>query len=47
MCRNKDFLKEVLTEAKALMPLDQVKRVNMPYFDELAVLHFWPEMQND
>lgn len=29
------------------MSLGEVKRVNMPFFDELAVLHFWPDMKND
>lgn len=46
-CRNKDFLKEVLTEDKALMALDKVNRINMPHYDELAVLKFWPDMRGN
>ena len=42
--RNKDFLKEVLAGTKALLPLNQVKRVNMPPFDELSVKDLWPQM---
>jgi hypothetical protein len=44
MCRNKDFLKEVLTSDKELLPLRRVSRVNMPHYDELSVTAFWPEM---
>ena len=39
---NKDFLKLVLTEEKALLQLDQVKYVNVPHYDELSVKKFWP-----
>ena len=45
ICRNKDFLKEVLSGTKDLMPLDQVRRVNMPYYDELSVRDLWPQMR--
>ena len=44
---NKDFLKEVLKEEKQLMPLNEVNRVNVPLYDELAVTTFWPMMQED
>jgi hypothetical protein len=44
MCRNKDFLKEVLTNDKELLALSRVNRVNMPHYDELSVTAFWPEM---
>ena len=44
---NKDFLKEVLTEDKALLRLDQVSRVNVPLYDELSVGNIWPMMKND
>ena len=43
----KDFLKEVLTEEKCLLKLDQVKRVNVPFYDELSVVNLWPMMQSD
>ena len=44
---NKDFLKEVFTEKKKLLKLNDVKRVNVPLFDELSVVKFWPMMQTD
>ena len=44
---NKDFLKEVLTEEKYLLRLDQVKRVNVPLYDELSVIKLWPMLQSD
>jgi len=39
---NKDFLKEVLSEKKKLLELNSVKRINVPKYDELSVLSFWP-----
>ena len=44
---NKDFLKEVLAEDKALLRLDQVSRVNVPLYDELSVANIWPMMKID
>ena len=44
---NKDFLKEVLAEDKALLRLDQVSRVNEPLYDELSVANIWPMMNID
>ena len=44
---NKDFLKEILTEEKNLLKLDQVKRINVPLYDELSVVKLWPMMQTD
>lgn len=44
---NKDFLKEVLTNKKALLQLDEVKRVAVPLYDELSVIKLWPMMQSD
>ena len=44
---NKDFLKEVLAEDKALLRLGQVSRVNVPLYDELAVGKIWPMMKSD
>ena len=32
---NKDFLKAVLMDKKSLLRLDQVKYVNVPFYDEL------------
>ena len=42
---NKDFLKLVLTEDKALLHLNEVKYVNVPHYDELSVRKFWPMLQ--
>ena len=28
-----------------LMPLNMVKRINMPSFDEISVKELWPQMQ--
>ena len=44
---NKDFLKEVLAEDKALLRLNQVSRINVPLYDELSVGNIWPMMKND
>ena len=44
---NKDFLKEVLTEEKKLLRLDEVKRISVPLYEELAVVKLWPMMQSD
>ena len=44
---NKDFMKQLLTEAKRLLDLHAVRHVNMPRYDELSVKRFWPLMQTD
>ena len=44
---NKDFLKDILTEQKCLLRLDQVKRVHVPLYDELSVIKLWPMLQSD
>ena len=44
---NKDFLKEIFVEEKNLLRLDQVKRVCVPLYDELAVVKLWPMMKED
>ena len=44
---NKDFLKEVLTEDKSLLRLDEVSRINVPLYDELSVINIWPMMKQD
>ena len=41
---NKDFLKEVFIEEKSLLKLSEVKRVNVPLYDELSVISLWPMM---
>ena len=44
---NKDFLKEVFTEDKFLLALNDVKRINVPLYDELSVVTLWPMMKED
>ena len=44
---NKDFLKEVFAEDKALLKLNQVSRINVPLYDELSVANIWPMMKSD
>ena len=44
---NKDFLKKVLSEEKQLLPLADVKYVNVPRYDELSVKRFWPILRED
>ena len=44
---NKDFLKDVIAERKHLLRLDQIKWVNVPYYDELALKSVGPQMAND
>ena len=44
---NKDFLKEVFAEDKALLRLNQVSRINVPLYDELSVCNIWPMIKSD
>ena len=44
---DKDFLKDVLTEDKCLLRLDEVSRINVPLYDELSVINIWPMMKQD
>ena len=44
---NKDFLKEVFAEEKALLELKEVKWINVPLFDELSVINIWPMTKED
>ena len=44
---NKDFLNEVFSDKKKLFEINKVKRINVPKYDELSVLSFWPQMQED
>ena len=34
---NKDFIRELLTEEKKLMPMKDLKQVNAPNYDEISV----------
>ncbi len=43
---NKDYIRQILTEEKAFLPLKSVKHVNMPMYDELAVKNMWPHCQD-
>ena len=44
---NKDFLKEIFIDQKKLLRLDQVSRICVPLYDELAVIKLWPMMKGD
>lgn len=44
---NKDFLKEVLTESKQLLSLDQVKWVEVPKYEELSVNNIMTMFEDD
>jgi hypothetical protein len=44
---NKDFLKLVLAEEKKLLPLNAVKYVTVPHYDELSVKKFYPILRSD
>jgi hypothetical protein len=44
---NKDFLKQVFRDEKKLLPLADVKYVNMPHYDELSVKKYWPILRED
>ena len=44
---NKDFIKMVLAEQKSMLPLSEVKWVNVPHYDELSVKKFLPKFEDD
>ena len=44
---NKDFLKEVFTNHKSLLKLQEVSRIHVPLYDELSVVKLWPMMKRD
>jgi hypothetical protein len=44
---NKDFLKQVFSDEKKLLRLNDVKYVNVPHYDEISVKKFWPILQED
>ena len=44
---NKDFLKAVFSEEKALMKKEDVAHVEVPFYDELSVKALWPQFVGD
>jgi len=44
---NRDFLKQVLSGQKRLMPLKDVRQIYVPKFEELAVEKMMPLMKED
>ena len=42
---NKDFLKLVLADEKKLMPINEVRFINVPHYDEVSVKRLWPKMK--
>ena len=43
----KDFLKLVFSGNKRLLELNEVRRVNVPVYDELSVKNLWPDASSD
>ena len=46
MC-NKDFLRQIISGEKELLPLSSIKMVNGPECDELSVTNLWKHAKND
>ena len=44
---NKDFLRQVFVEEKKLLPLSDVKWIQMPRYDELSVVNLYPKFKAD
>ena len=44
---NKDFFKQVFDGQKRLLGMNEVRRVNVPKYDELSVKNLWPTMSQD
>ena len=44
---NKDYLRLLLVDKKKLMPMSQVRSVNVPKFDELSVQKIFPLKAKD
>ena len=44
ICVNHDFLKQVLTNEKALFSMQEIKWVNVPLYDELSVKNLYDDM---
>ena len=43
----KDFLRLVLTEKKRLLHMNDVRRINVPKYDELSVKNLFPKFKDD
>ena len=43
---SKDFLRQILSEEKALLPLSEVKWVTVARYDELSVINLFPQMKS-
>ena len=46
MC-NKDFLRQIISGDKELMPMECVRMIDVPNYDELSVSNLWPHLKND
>ena len=44
---NKDFLKQVFSEQKQLLPRSEVKFIRVPDYDELSVKAIWKDVKGD
>ena len=44
---NKDFLRKVLADEKKLLHMSEVKRIHVPFFDELSVKNISPQVIED
>ena len=44
---NKDFLRHVFSEEKKLLHMTEVKRIHVPFFDELSVKNIYPQVIED
>ena len=44
---NKDFLKQVFAGKKDLLPLNQVRPINVPHYDELSVENLIKDIMGD
>ena len=41
MC-NKDFLRLIISGEKELLPMDSIRMIDVPNYDELSVSNLWP-----
>ena len=44
---NRDFLRQVLKGDKDLLPMSDIKPINIPKFDELSVRNIFPKFKDD
>ena len=44
---NKDWLRDIFADRKKLLPLAEVKLVNVPAYDELSVKQLWPQLSGE